>query len=219
MTSRRAYRFFWDEEKERDLRALHSEQKTYGEMAVAIFGTDEARVAIGQKLFKLGLKMSEEIRRARFREGGANSGRRNLKYKTETERREAKRQQNRKYQRTPEAVARRNFWAREWRKKNYLAHLLRVAKKRAKQKGIAFAISEADVIVYDVCPILGVRITAPGTWHGPSLDRRDNNLGYVPGNVHLVSKRGNTWKGTLAPSDLYRALAYMEGRANLRAVA
>jgi hypothetical protein len=90
--------------------------------------------------------------------------------------------------------------------------LVNVARKRARAKGIPFSIAAADVVVGDFCPIIGVKITEPGSWHGPSLDRRDNSLGYVPGNVYLVSKRGNTWKGALTVTHFRRALAYMDGK-------
>lgn len=50
-----------------------------------------------------------------------------------------------------------------------------------------------------VCPVTGVALTQgaqlPTDW---SLDRLDNELGYVPGNVCFMSRRANWLKGTLS---------------------
>lgn len=55
------------------------------------------------------------------------------------------------------------------------------------------------------------------TWHSaeqlvsnPSLDRADNSRGYVRGNVYVVSKLGNTLKGSLTLDDARRLVAYLE---------
>jgi hypothetical protein len=43
-----------------------------------------------------------------------------------------------------------------------------------------------------------------------SIDRINNNKGYIPGNIAIVSMRFNSEKRNLSPELLRRMLAYME---------
>ena len=71
------------------------------------------------------------------------------------------------------------------------------AKKRAEAAGLPFALAVDDIVIPDVCPILGVPLDKPtGTKTGPtdyapSLDRIRPALGYVPGNVRVISYKAN----------------------------
>jgi hypothetical protein len=71
------------------------------------------------------------------------------------------------------------------------------ARLRAVRAGIPFALTVADVVVPDTCPILGIPLArtagrpAPSS---PTLDRIRPELGYVPGNVQVISHRANTMK-------------------------
>jgi hypothetical protein len=71
------------------------------------------------------------------------------------------------------------------------------ARSRAKKKNIQFNIEKQDIIVPQFCPILGIKInkgahsTDPNM---PSLDRIDNTLGYIKGNVRIISFKANQLK-------------------------
>lgn len=84
-----------------------------------------------------------------------------------------------------------------------------LAKDRARERGIEFAITAADIVIPEMCPVFGTRLT-PGTPtdkdNSPSLDRLDPGRGYVPGNVVVMSYRANRIKndGTAAE---HRAIA------------
>lgn len=71
------------------------------------------------------------------------------------------------------------------------------AKKRAKLKGLEFSIDPTDISIPEVCPLLGtplirnVGVLGPSS---PSLDRIDSKLGYVKGNVWVISYRANAIK-------------------------
>jgi hypothetical protein len=76
--------------------------------------------------------------------------------------------------------------------------LLSLARQRAKKTGIPFSITEQDISIGTSCPVLGVpyktgkdHIPHP---HAPSLDRIDPAMGYVPGNVVVISRMANTIK-------------------------
>lgn len=87
------------------------------------------------------------------------------------------------------------------RKDNPERTLLIAAKARAKLKKIACAIEVSDIFIPEFCPILGVKLES-GRGKGskgslpwsPSLDRIIPALGYIPGNVQVISKRANTMK-------------------------
>ena len=54
-----------------------------------------------------------------------------------------------------------------------------------------------DIVIPDTCPALGIPLHREDrdTWmNAPSLDRIDNAIGYVPGNVVVVSRRANLLK-------------------------
>lgn len=75
------------------------------------------------------------------------------------------------------------------------------AKRRSFRKGIDFTITIEDVVIPDVCPLLGLRLAidvssgVQGPKNcSPTLDRIDNTKGYVPGNVRAISWRANLLK-------------------------
>jgi len=76
-------------------------------------------------------------------------------------------------------------------------YLWRAAKRRAAERGLAFTIDLADVVIPAVCPLLGVPLRAGRgvvSARSPTLDRKDAALGYVKGNVWVISHRANTIK-------------------------
>lgn len=79
------------------------------------------------------------------------------------------------------------------------ARLWSAAKIRAKQHGLDFNIEVADVIIPPKCPILGIDIipskdSQGPSDHSPSVDRINNDFGYVKGNVRVISYRANSLK-------------------------
>lgn len=84
------------------------------------------------------------------------------------------------------------------------AKLVNSAQQRAKRKGLAFNITKEDIYIPDYCPILGIPLyTRHGVCGGgdnsPTVDRIDNSLGYVKGNVHVISNLANRMKFTASP--------------------
>jgi len=70
-------------------------------------------------------------------------------------------------------------------------------KSRAKKEGIPFNLSLEDIIIPEKCPILGIPIkvgTGYGRSNSPSLDRFYPNIGYVKGNISIISNKANTIK-------------------------
>lgn len=117
--------------------------------------------------------------------------------------REAANKRNRKYERTTRA----DLYRRDPK-----LYLWGVAKKRAKLKGMEFSITPEDIIFDGYCPITKRRIDT-GTNKldtSMSLDRVDNDKGYVKGNVVAISRWANLRKSDMTKGDLEGVLEYME---------
>lgn len=92
-------------------------------------------------------------------------------------------------------------------KSNPERHMLQQAKRRAIRNNLEFSITLEDVIIPSMCPVLGINLfVAGGIWtdNSPTLDRIDNNKGYIKGNVIVVSWRANRLKGDATIPELIR---------------
>lgn len=80
------------------------------------------------------------------------------------------------------------------------------AKVRAKRVGVPFNIAVEDVVIPEVCPLLGIKLNKNnrGKWanSSPTLDRKIPNLGYVTGNVWVISYRANLLKNDATTEEL-----------------
>lgn len=106
----------------------------------------------------------------------------------------------------------RNSTRAELYKKNPQYYLWYIAKKRAEKQGHEFSIKPEDIIVHEFCPIIGSKldVLTNNIETGMSLDRVDNRRGYIPGNVHAISRRGNLRKSDLSIQEVKNLLKYME---------
>jgi hypothetical protein len=96
------------------------------------------------------------------------------------------------------------------RPENIPYRLLTEAKYRAGKRGLAFDITQDDVVVPEFCPVLGLEMRSCPNGGGPgdtspTLDRIDSTKGYVKGNVWVISGRANRIKNN-ATLDELRAL-------------
>lgn len=102
-------------------------------------------------------------------------------------------------------------WATRKRRKDTRWGLLKSAKQRAKAEGIAFDLCEEDIYVPMICPALGVPIKYGGKFAGPnspSLDRAVPKLGYVSGNVFVISFRANAIKNDAYAYEMEKIARY-----------
>lgn len=88
------------------------------------------------------------------------------------------------------------------------------ARDRARKKNLPFNIELSDVVVPEKCPVLGTDIytSAHGMsrLHSPSLDRLVPSLGYVKGNVRVISLRANSIKNDASPGELRKVADWLE---------
>ena len=85
------------------------------------------------------------------------------------------------------------------------ASMLRCARHRAKVNKIPFNIEIQDIIIPEVCPLLEIPLILDLPRIGPnspSLDRLVPSLGYVKGNVTVISHRANTLKNNASIDEL-----------------
>lgn len=86
--------------------------------------------------------------------------------------------------------------------------MCRNARYRAKQRGLPFDLVAEEIVVPTVCPLLGIPLRIDNCGQpapdSPSLDRIDPRLGYVRGNVQVISYKANTMKQDATPAELLR---------------
>lgn len=79
---------------------------------------------------------------------------------------------------------------------------------RAKKNGTPFNLDISDIIIPKVCPVLGIElISNVGRGHtdnSPSLDRIINELGYIKGNIQIISYKANAMKRNASMEDLIK---------------
>ena len=93
------------------------------------------------------------------------------------------------------------------------------ARKRATLRGIPFEIEVSDIVIPELCPILGIPLKAlsgtgavpiPMRNNSPSLDRINNKKGYVKGNVAVISMRANHVKADGTTAELKAIANFMQ---------
>jgi hypothetical protein len=91
--------------------------------------------------------------------------------------------------------------------------LLNGTKHRAKKKGLPFNLTIEDFKIPDICPVLNIPIIPhSGSFYdnSPSMDRLIPSLGYIKGNVRMISYRANAIKRDATLEELKAIIAYME---------
>lgn len=98
---------------------------------------------------------------------------------------------------------------KHWRRKFPVKSMLREARKR----GLDLDIQECDIVIPTHCPVLGIPLimgTRLAKDNSPSLDRVNPALGYVKGNVYVISWRANRLKSDATLDEVKAILKYMK---------
>jgi hypothetical protein len=83
--------------------------------------------------------------------------------------------------------------------------MLKGAKYRSKIENLPFNLEESDIIIPEYCPILGIKLKQAEGYvsdDSPSLDKKIPKLGYVKGNVAIISYLANKMKQNATPEQL-----------------
>lgn len=95
-----------------------------------------------------------------------------------------------------------------------LKRLLRHLKQSAKKRNLQFNLTESylnELSFPLTCPILGVELLYNHRGyhpHKPSVDRIDSDLGYVQGNIQILSFSANRAKNNLTDAELKKFALY-----------
>lgn len=106
----------------------------------------------------------------------------------------------------PENLERR----RVWRLQRPVQTLLIETRSRAKAVGVSFDLTEDDLAIPVVCPVVGCELRWDGngrTDQSPSVDRIDPTKGYVRGNVAVISWLANRIKSNCSDPAVFEAIA------------
>ncbi len=103
-----------------------------------------------------------------------------------------------------------------WRRTEYGAkyQMFVNARNRARRKGLPFEIELDDIEIPTHCPALGIELISGGEGgrgpnrNSPSLDRIIPELGYVKGNIVVVSYKANTMKNDATVEELLRVAEF-----------
>lgn len=99
-----------------------------------------------------------------------------------------------------------------WSKSNYALTKYYDTKRRAALAGIPFNLEPEDIVIPDVCPALGIDL-APGVGGihpgSPSIDKIKPELGYVKGNVVVISNRANVIKQDATAEEIQAVADYV----------
>ena len=101
------------------------------------------------------------------------------------------------------------------RRANPERFLLYSVQQRAKQKSIPCTLTLDDIVIPKYCPVLGIELRMNydgkcGDDNSPSVDRMRPELGYVKGNIFIISKRANTIKSFGTIAEHQKVIDYME---------
>lgn len=103
---------------------------------------------------------------------------------------------------------------REMKQRSYIANpksrMLGAAKKRAEKAEVPFDIVADDIEIPTHCPVFGFELVDGGDRNNsPSLDRIKPELGYVKGNIQVISTRANRIKNDATPEEMRRLADFM----------
>lgn len=88
--------------------------------------------------------------------------------------------------------------------------ILARSKARAKRLSVDFNLTVDDIVIPKVCPVLGItlEIGAEDTDTSPSIDRIIPELGYLAGNIIIISNKANRIKNNATPEELLKVAAW-----------
>lgn len=98
-------------------------------------------------------------------------------------------------------------------------HMLNNSKQRAKATGLEHNLTIDDIVIPDVCPVLGIKLETGDRkehYNAPSIDRIDNTKGYIKENVVIVSTRANLLKKDATIDELIKIAKFYQQHQELK---
>lgn len=98
----------------------------------------------------------------------------------------------------------REEYQKKWLKINPEKRILHQIKSKAKKEGVKFNITVQDIVIPKVCPVFGTPFIKSSKLHSTSVDRVNNQRGYVKVNIQIISGLANVMKNKATPAQLLR---------------
>lgn len=97
--------------------------------------------------------------------------------------------------------------------KDFLTNNIKTVRVRAEANNLPFDLELEDFKIPDLCPVLGIKLEWGDkiTNNTPSFDRVVPELGYIKGNVRIISMRANRLKNNATVEEMEKTLDYMKG--------
>ena len=95
--------------------------------------------------------------------------------------------------------------------------LLNWARRRVKESGLPYNLTVDDFEIPEFCPVLGIPLkVGKGKLHdfSPTLDRLVPELGYVKGNVEVISYKANRMRNNATLDELKLLVRWLENKDN-----
>lgn len=101
----------------------------------------------------------------------------------------------------------------KWYQKDPRSVMRLSAKARAKRDGLPFNLEVEDIVIPNVCPILGIPLFVGNRNqhdNAPTLDKIIPELGYVKDNFRVISYRANRIRNDATLAELKKLVAFLE---------
>lgn len=95
----------------------------------------------------------------------------------------------------------RKYYRSEWPKRQVI-----LKRYHCKKNGIPFDLEASDLVIPEICPVLGIPLKVSEDsgpkYNSPSIDRIRPELGYVKGNIAVISQKANQIKNNATLEEL-----------------
>ncbi len=97
---------------------------------------------------------------------------------------------------------------------NPIKYMLYRAKERASKFNIPFNLEVCDVTMNDRCPVFNTLFSIGDYDNSPSLDRIIPELGYIRGNIIVISSKANRIKNNATWEDIEKVALFFKNHTN-----
>ena len=98
----------------------------------------------------------------------------------------------------------------QWKEKPLKTKILQRAKTRAVKQNIEFSITEEDIYIPEKCPVFNTAFIYNDSDLSASIDKINPELGYIKGNIRIISNKANRMKSNASYEDLLVFSAWIQ---------
>jgi hypothetical protein len=117
----------------------------------------------------------------------------------------------------PDFLVKKQQYYKAFRDKDKRTTMIYTARHKSKKFGLPFNIDRDDISIPEYCPLLGIKLELLKRKvddASPSLDKIKPELGYVKGNVWVISNKANRIKNDATPDEIERVAINLRKKLN-----